>query len=495
MGRTRRAAASTSTASTRATASLTILLGLTSGSRRNFPLETFGLDSSPYSGAFVQDFWKVRSNLTLGLGLRYEYWHAKSLRAGNGATFDPAIGKVIAGVDDDGSVNLSQQPVSPFLAAASQGLWVPANEVGIPGGLFKANGHFSPRVGLTWRPDVDQGLRGTRRLRHLLQQLHRQPLGLFHRRAAVLDVGGAVVQRADAAAVGDRVADRSAEVHPALGGRVPGLGHRRRRGRTSGTSRCRRACRSTRRSPFLCRHAPAEPGLAVSRTTRCRPGCTPNLQAAKPYPAFGEINVLENRGTAKYNGLQIKLERRFADGFSFTGSYSLAKDTVRHRRERRDRTASSRSCQPATCAGARPTTGVTCCGSTRSTSCRSAATALPERRCIPVADAILGGWQLSGINSFVSGAPLSINVPGATLGNGWGTRANLVGRSERVQPLGRAVVQHGRLRGAGAARVRQLADRRRRGACRAHPRPRADEELLDRRPAGTSRCAPKPTMR
>jgi len=44
----------------------------------------------------------------------------------------------------------------------------------------------------------------------------------------------------------------------------------------------------------------------------------------------------------------------------------------------------------------------------------------------PLADAILGGWQLSAINSFVSGAPLSINVPGATLGNGWGTRANIV---------------------------------------------------------------------
>src|SRR5262249_44721767 len=45
----------------------------------------------------------------------------------------------------------------------------------------------------------------------------------------------------------------------------------------------------------------------------------------------------------------------------------------------------------------------------------------------PVADAILGGWQLSGINSFISGAPLSISVPGATLGKGWGTRANLAG--------------------------------------------------------------------
>ncbi len=63
----------------------------------------------------------MRSNLTLGLGLRYEYWHSKELRAGNGATFDPAIGKVIAGVDSDGNVNLANQPVSPFLAAATAG--------------------------------------------------------------------------------------------------------------------------------------------------------------------------------------------------------------------------------------------------------------------------------------------------------------------------------------------------------------------------------------
>ena len=37
------------------------LLGLTSGTRRNYPLETFGLESSPYTGAFIQDFWRARS--------------------------------------------------------------------------------------------------------------------------------------------------------------------------------------------------------------------------------------------------------------------------------------------------------------------------------------------------------------------------------------------------------------------------------------------------
>ena len=57
-------------------------------------------------------------------------------------------------MDDDGAINLSQQPVSPYLAASSEGLWVPANEVGVPNGLFKASGNFSPRLGITWRPDA-----------------------------------------------------------------------------------------------------------------------------------------------------------------------------------------------------------------------------------------------------------------------------------------------------------------------------------------------------
>src|SRR5262249_27493847 len=42
-------------------------------------------------------------------------------------------------------------------------------------------------------------------------------------------------------------------------------------------------------------------------------------------------------------------------------------------------------------------------------------------------NAVLGGWQLSGIYSFVSGAPLTFTVPQATLGNGWRPRANVIG--------------------------------------------------------------------
>jgi hypothetical protein len=52
----------------------------------------------------------------------------------------------------------------------------------------------------------------------------------------------------------------------------------------------------------------------------------------------------------------------------------------------------------------------------------------------PVANAILGGWQLTGIYSFSSGSPLTFSVPGATLGNGFSTRPNLVGDLELSNP-------------------------------------------------------------
>jgi Carboxypeptidase regulatory-like domain/TonB-dependent Receptor Plug Domain len=408
------------------------LLGLTSGSRRNFPLETFGLDRSPYSGAFVQDFWKVRPNLTLGLGLRYEYWHSKELRAGNGATFDPAIGKVIAGVDGDGQVNLTNQPVSPFLAAATQGLWVPANEVGVPAGLFKANGNFSPRVGLTWRPEIvpDFVVRAGYGIYYNSFTGNRSAssiVGLPYWTWEALSFNALSLQRWETA----WPADPQSFIQPSVGESPawdidPARTHEWNLSVQKGL-------------PFNSALTVSYVGTRLHDQVSLYPynevpaGRYPNLQAAKPYPAFGEINVLENRGNAEYNGMQIKLERRFTAGFSFTGSYSLAKDTS-------DAVAADEAgrLQPFVPAGYLRGRSA---NDRRHMLWINAVYELPFGRNkrflsdLPaVADAFLGGWQLSGINSFISGAPLSISVPGATLGNGWGTRANLVGDPNVANP-------------------------------------------------------------
>ena len=163
------------------------------------------------------------------------------------------------------------------------------------------------------------------------------------------------------------------------------------------------------------------------------PGNYTDLQAAKPYTEFGQINVLNNIGTSNYHGLQAKWERRFSQGLSFMASYAFSKHLGNLLPNEE-----YEQLQPFTPPGyLRGRTGY----DRTHNLFVNAVYEVPFGRdrawgkeLHPVADAILGGWQVSLINSFISGAPLSITVPGATLGNGWNTRAHTVGDPELTDP-------------------------------------------------------------
>jgi len=398
------------------------LLGLTSSAGRDYPLAPFGVQSAPYSAWFVEDTYKVTNSLTLDLGMRYDRWFAKRSVAGNAATFDPSLGMVIAGVDEDGKVNLTAQPEAQYLAAATEGLWVPANTVGIPAGLFEPNGFVSPRIGVTWRPSgsLDFVVRGS--------------YGIFTSSFQGNIAASSIVgppywgYETPSWAPSSKQNWQTAFTATPNSFSTPGVAAPAYNVKAQKTHEWNVSVQtalplqSTLTLAYVGNHV--SDGISGQSYDDVPAGDYSDLQAARPYPRLSSVVLYQNMGDSWYNGLHAKWERRFRDGFSFTGAYAFSKLML-------DNLASCIYCnvQPFTPAGYNR--GRSPNDFTHILTVNAVAD-LPVGRgrkflsgMNRFADLAIGGWELSGIFSYTSGAPLTFDVPGATLGNGYDTRPDL----------------------------------------------------------------------
>jgi hypothetical protein len=134
------------------------LLGLLNNSTRRLdPAPTYL--SQPNIGLFAQDDWKIKNNLTLQVGLRYELLWPMSERFGRLASFQPDLGKVVISSPDSSPV--LQQRIN---AANMQGRVVFARDAGLPSSLVNLDkNNLAPRFGFAWRPGnaTNQVIRGS----------------------------------------------------------------------------------------------------------------------------------------------------------------------------------------------------------------------------------------------------------------------------------------------------------------------------------------------
>jgi hypothetical protein len=163
------------------------------------------------------------------------------------------------------------------------------------------------------------------------------------------------------------------------------------------------------------------------------PGTYANLQNAKPYPQLGNVFVYQNTGNSWYNSLQTVMERRFHNGLTYNLSWTFARNLDDFQ----------------SLLGATQPTPFAPLGYNRGPS------ALERRHIVSfngiyelpigrgkrwgsqmsrLVNGALGGWEVSAIYQFNSGQPLVFTVPGATLGNGYNTRPNLVGDPHLDEP-------------------------------------------------------------
>jgi len=121
------------------------LLGIPRTTSRSTPQERVDGTNQFYAG-FIQDDFKVHRNVTLNLGLRYEWMNPYSEKTGRQFSFDPRTGNLVVPSEQ------GLRQVSPIFPRAIT--VVTAAQAGFPErGLRKGDGNnFDPRIGLAWRP-------------------------------------------------------------------------------------------------------------------------------------------------------------------------------------------------------------------------------------------------------------------------------------------------------------------------------------------------------
>jgi hypothetical protein len=399
------------------------LLGYVAQGRRNDPLGNFGLSRAPYIGSYASDNWKLGRNLTLDLGVRYERWLAHQYVRNIASTWDPALNKVVLAEDSHGQPNLTAYPVTPGLLAVTQGLWTTASDAGYPRGLFQPNGHWSPRLGVTFRPFSRREL------------VLRAGYATFHNNFQG-NIGGSVINPPHWAEEVKSISDLTLQRWETLFDAAPVI--------TGGYALY---------APYAHAEAPrteewnisVQAGLPLktSLTVAYVGDRVPNQQSAeelnaaavgphtdidadRPQPRFSDIVLYANRGRSWYNGLQTKLDRRFTNGLAFTFAYAFSRSMVdgvtnsiydytlpdSPAAYNRGRSADDlRHLETATVVWELPY------GNGRQFGANIHG----------ALNTILGGWQLSAVQTAHSGESLNVFTNDATLGNGYGTRADLVG--------------------------------------------------------------------
>jgi hypothetical protein len=408
------------------------LLGLVQSTSRNFPLGDFGMAHSPYEAFYVQDDFRLFRTLTLNLGFRFDHWNEKQFVRGCGATFDPARGKILAGQNKSGQLDLTCQPVGPYLGPATADLWIPASQAGVPNGLFEPSGFLSPRVGFAWRPlggndFVVRGAWGIFTSSYQGNYTGSSIIGPPYWLSETITFAKASLQPWETA--------YPAEPHNFVAPSVVNAAYDVKPNIVEQWNFSVQKALPWIKSAVTVSYIGNRGYHLITKQSlnEVPPGTYANLQNAKPYPRLGNVFVYQNTGNNQYNSLQTVVERRFRTGLSYSFNWTFA-------RALDDFQSLLGATQPTPFAPAGYNRGPSAL-ERRHILSFNGIYELPVGRgkrwgsSMPkVATGILGGWEVSSIYSFTSGQPLVFTVPGATLGNGYNTRPILLGDPHLDQP-------------------------------------------------------------
>ena len=268
--------------------------------------------SSPTFAPFIDDNWQVSSRLTLQMGLRWEYlgpWHEKNNQEGS---FDPVSGKI------GFHVVPTNLPASLVPLIINQDNFFPS------GILKKDLNNFGPRVGVVYSANdatvVRSGFGVYYDNLNLNELQFSRLVPPFYGQYSLQPVKTDLSMNADTL-----FPDlNNIPVFPAPFSMNPD-------NRTAYTFQWNGNVQHTFAKSYL-----FEVAYTGSHSynehkryniNQATPGTTP-IVTRVPYPAFqSAILYSSDAGWAEFNGLTLRVDKRYSDGLFFLGSYQLSKST------------------------------------------------------------------------------------------------------------------------------------------------------------------------
>ncbi|HLJ16787.1 MAG TPA: carboxypeptidase regulatory-like domain-containing protein [Bryobacteraceae bacterium] len=394
-------------------------------------------DYTPYRATatelFAQDGWKITSRLKFDYGLRYEHWPPWASLWGNIASFNPQF------YDPNNAAVVDRKAGYIVSGPLYNGMTLPGatwnpGEIGrvpgagdsslqylfhnLPAGLAQTNNIFDPRVGLAYSINA--------------KTVIRTGAGAFHDRLSVNDntlLGGnaplqliQVVSNGIADAPGGSAAGKfnfpSAVTMQDPVNKAPVAWNWnftvQRELPWSMTLDAGYVGRSAYHLPRDRNINSLEPG-----TVQANPGV--NQDALRPFQGYSTITLAENAAQSNYHGLQTQLNRRFSSGLGFGVSYTFSKSITNAD------TKSELLFDPFNASLSR---GLSTLDHTHVLVFNYIYDLPFLRHNAGIFGKTLGGWEISGISQFQSGAALSVlgTVDQAGVGTGNGSQPwNVIG--------------------------------------------------------------------
>lgn len=284
---------------------------------------------------YVQDDWRLSTNLTLNFGLRWEYHPMFNDHLGNTSNFLPDYASIQNGVYVHGAVVLPDEAsfgiLNPaFAAAISPTPILTAAQAGIPASLrYSVKTDFGPRFGVAWRPF------GNNRtvIRGGFGKYFEGPLGgLLVAGRAIHSVNDGVYSQSivnNQAALtfpypfpsnlsqpGSQWFEQAADLHyvdPSVY-------------QWNATIETDIGYKTALQLSYIGSHGAK---LTIQGNINEVPPNTIGYSAAKafaPYPLWEEVEIQTNGGRSNYNAVSVSAKRRFVKGVQYEASYIYSRN-------------------------------------------------------------------------------------------------------------------------------------------------------------------------